>query len=590
MTKTTQEGTYGQPEQVRTGQSFIQGALVLTVSTAIVKIIGAIFKLPLANIIGTEGMGYFSTAYNIYNPIFTLATAGFPIAISRMVSASFRKKRYRDIRQIHKAAARIFIITGTVGCALMFLSSFIYTRIIHNPNAIYAMFALSPAILFSCLSSIYRGYYEGLRNMFPTAISEVIEATCKLLLGLSSAYVLITVGMNQYKATGTVFGQAAASEAAAKSIILPYAAASAILGITIGSMISFIFLMLRHKIKGDGIQRYNLRRAPAPMPLNDTIKYLIRIAIPIGLGALVVNIAGFIDSTFLQIRLGDIIRNHPGYLQNLYGSMFPNITDDAYPNSMVGSFNFASTLFMLIPAITQAFGVSALPSVTSAWTGGNRVEIKKSIETVIRASALFTIPAGLGLAVLSGPIVNLLYPHEPSAQLVSEVLVIMGIGAIFSSMCTPINSMLQAIGRVDLPVKLLSVGLVIKIVLNYTLVGIPEINIQGAGVGTLVCYAFITVAALYYLCREAKIVPNFVSIFIKPFIAALFCVAAAYASQGLLSMVIPSKFATLACIVVAVVIYVIALLLLKAITKEDILMLPKGQKIAKLLEKRKWIG
>lgn len=590
MTKTTQESTYGQSGQVSTGQSFIQGALILTVSTAIVKIIGAVFKIPLANIIGTEGMGYFSTAYNLYNPIFTLATAGFPIAISRMVSASFRKKRYRDIKQIHKAAARIFMITGFVGFALMFFGTFIYTQIIHNPNARYAMLALSPAILFSCLSSIYRGYYEGLRNMFPTAISEIIEATCKLLLGLSSAYVLLMVGMNQYKATGMVFGVAADSADSAKSIILPYAAASAILGITIGSFISFIFLMLRHKIKGDGIQRYNLRRSPVPMPLNDTIKYLIRIAIPIGLGALVVNIAGFIDSTFLQIRLGDIINNHPGYLQKLYGSMFPNISDSAYPNSMVGSFNFASTLFMLIPAITQAFGVSALPSVTSAWTGGNRTEIKKSIETVIRASALFTIPAGLGLAVLSKPIVSLLYPRELSAPLVSEVLVIMGIGAIFSSMCTPINSMLQAIGRVDLPVKLLSIGLVIKIALNYTLVGIPEINIQGAGVGTLVCYAFITVAALYYLCREAKIVPNFVSIFIKPFIAALFCVAAAYASQGLLSMVIPPRIATIACIVVAVVIYVIALILLKAITKEDILMLPKGQKIAKLLEKRKWIG
>ena len=150
---------------------------------------------------------------------------------------------------------------------------------------------------------------------------------------------------------------------------------------------------------------------------------------------------------------------------------------------------------MLIPAITQTFGISALPSVTRAWTEGSPKKIKASIESVIRITMLVTIPAGLGLSVMAKPIMSLLYSdggNTATVDTAASVLVILGIAAIFTSTSTPLCSMLQAVGRVDLPVKLLSVGVIIKIILNYTLVGIPAINIQGAGVGTLVCYVFIT--------------------------------------------------------------------------------------------------
>lgn len=580
----------------RGGQSFLQGALILTASMAVVKIIGALFKIPLGWILGPEGFGYFNSAYDLYNPLFTIATAGFPIAIARMVSENMARKRYRDVRQIHRVSIPIFLTLGLIGFLLMVVGTFIYCNVINTPDVKYATLTLAPTILFACLMSIYRGYYEGMQNMFPTAISEVIEALCKLILGLTASQLILYYGMNEYAQSGTVFGTPYASEALARSAVLPFAAAGAIVGITIGSAFGFIYLFIRFKLRGDGITKEELICSPRARSGRSTIKLLISIAVPIAIGALVMNVASLVDSTLIQRRLYDIMQNNPEELTAIYKDLIAQelVENDKVHTTLYGCYGYAATLMMLIPAITQTFGISALPSVTRAWTEGSPKKIKASIESVIRITMLVTIPAGLGLSVMAKPIMSLLYSdggNTATVDTAASVLVILGIAAIFTSTSTPLCSMLQAVGRVDLPVKLLSVGVIIKIILNYTLVGIPAINIQGAGVGTLVCYVFITFFALYFLCKEAHVRPDMVSIFLKPLAAAVICAGSAYGSYYLLTKVLSSaKLCTLLALVVAVIIYVIALLVLKAFTKTDLLMLPKGKKIAKALEKRHWIG
>ena len=577
----------------RAKQTFLQGALILTSSMIVVKVIGALFKIPLGAILGGDGMGYFTAAYTFYAPLYALATSGFPIAISRMVSENSTRKRFRDVRKIHKVSIPIFLITGSIGFAIMVGGAFIYTGAVHNQNAIYAILALAPTILFSCLMAIYRGYYEGMRNMFPTAISEVIEACSKLLLGLGLSYGTIAFLMNEYHTAGTVLGRPMANEELAKAEIMPIAAAAAIMGITIGSLFGFLFLILRHKIKGDGITKRELMESPKPRANRATVKVLVCTAIPIGLGAIVMNLANLIDSVLIQSRIYDIMNNNLSALLKACGGLIPETQIPTANNFLLGCFGYASSIMMLVPAITQTFGISALPSVTASWTGGDRREIKKSIESVIRITCLVAIPAGLGIAFLANPILDLLYnsaSRPAEVYIASKVLTIMGVSAVFAATSTPLCSLLQAIGRVDLPVKLLSVGVLIKIVMNYVLVGIPEINIQGAGTGSLFCYTFVTAAAFVLLCRQTKMRFDMVSIFIKPLVAALFCAVCAYAAQGLLSHVISSRLATMIGVTVAVIVYVIALFSLRAITRDDVLMLPKGQKIAKILEKRKWIG
>ncbi len=617
-------------------QSFLQGALILSMGTILVKIIGAVFKIPLTNLLGAQGLGYFNTAYNLYMPIYTIATAGFPIAVARMVAEKVALKRYNDVRQIYRAAVPLFTITGLAGFFLMFFGAFPFSDAVHNPSAVYSVLVLAPTLLFSCMMSVQRGYYEGLRNMYPTAVSQVIEALCKLLLGLLVAALVLSAGVSnglrEYETQGTVYGQAVTFTAEdekeinltldtemeegklqagqrdarydelraekiqnkpqdmARNQALPFAAAGAVLGVTVGSVIAYLYLLIRHRRKGDGITKEELAAAPPALSRKEIFRSMVSIAIPIALGALVTNVANFIDVFFVQNRLGHIQDTQPGYLKDLYGSLLSGVNPDKIVTTLYGCYGMAQTLYTLVPTLTQAFGISALPTVTTAWVQKDRAELKRSIESIIRITALVSIPAGFGLAALSGPIMRLLYSDANAAAIATPVLTVFGIGVVFVAMSIPLSSMIQGVGRVDLPVKFMAVGAVVKLVSTYFLVSIPSVNINGGPVGTFLCYVIIFTLDIVALCRITRIVPNFNSVFVKPLIASLICCGSAWAAQGLLARFLSDKIATLLALGVAVILYVVALLLLKAVSKDDILMLPKGQKIAKILEKYNWIG
>ncbi len=567
--------------------------MVLGSSMIIVKLMGMIYKILLSNQYGGVGTGLFNSAYALYNPLFMLSTAGFPIAISRMVSESITKKRYRDVKQIHRISVPIFVMAGCLCFLAMILGGFLYVKLIHADNAIFAVLCLSPTIFFGCLMSIYRGYFEGMRNMVPTAVSEIIEAICKLFLGFTASYLVTKWGMSKYEATGYVFGTKCANAVEAQSVIVPIAIGAAITGISIGSVLGFVFLFIRYK-RGDGITIEELRKSPPPRAPGATLRTMIRTAIPVGLGAIIMSIADMVDSTIVNIRINHIMQDNPQALLNVYGSLIPDnvLESGATHTYLYGCYGIALTLMMLITAVTQVFGTSALPSVTAAWTSGNKEQLKKSMETVMRVTTLVTIPSGIGMSVLAEPLLSLIY-HGSSVsnevEIGSRVLVVMGISVIFIATSTPMCSMLQAVGRMDVPLKLFAAGMVMKIVVNYILVGIPEVNIQGANIGSIVCYGFVTVVALYVLCRETRIVPDFVSIFVKPLMASLVCGVAAYFSEIFFDYFFKQRIATILAVLTAIIVYIIALFLFRAIKREDILQMPKGNKIVKILEKRKLI-
>ncbi len=579
----------------RKSQSFLKGAMVLGSSMIIVKLMGMIYKILLSNQYGGVGTGLFNSAYALYNPLFMLSTAGFPIAISRMVSESITKKRYRDVKQIHRISVPIFVIAGCICFLAMVLGSFIYIKLIHADNAIFALLCLSPTIFFGCLMSIYRGYFEGMRNMVPTAISEIIEATCKLFFGLTASFLVTKYGMGQFAKTGYVFGIKCANEVEAESAIIPIAIGAAITGISLGSLLGFLFLFIRYKRGGDGITRDELRNSPPPRKSGTTLRIMVKTAIPIGLGSIIMSLADMIDSTLVQVRINNIMQSDPKALLGVYGSLIP---DSVYYGEethtfLYGCYGIALTLMMLVTAVTQVFGTTALPSVTAAWTSGNKRQLKKSMETVMRVTTLVTIPSGIGMSVLAEPLLSMIYHGSSVAaevEIGSKVLAVMGISVIFIATSTPLCSMLQAIGRMDVPLKLFTIGMAMKIVVNYILVGIPWINIQGANIGSIVCYGFVTVVALFVICRETKIVPDFVSIFVKPLFAGIICGITAYFSEIFFDILFKQRIATILAVITAIIVYIIALVLIRAIKREDILQMPKGNKIVKILEKHRLIG
>ncbi len=568
-------------------QSFLHGAMILTGGIILVKIIGALFKAPLTWVIGEDGMGYYNTAYMLYSPLYSLATAGLPIAVSRLTAESSALGRKRDVREWYRVSIPVFTLMGGAGTLLMALGAPLYAKWIGNLRALPCMAVLAPAILFSCLTAIYRGSYEGLRNMYPTALSELIEAVGKLALGLVPAHWVMQEALREFSLSGSVWGVPAPSEAYARSLASPLAAAGAALGVTTASLASFLVLAGYRKRRGDGIAEEELSRAPVPAPRAALRRRLLKTALPVGAGAVAVNLSGLLDAAFLQTRLRGVMERAPGALLAQYPSMIPEeiLAENTVPNFLYGCYSMALTLFLAVPAITQAFGISALPTVTAAWARGGRERLRRSIEMVLRVSAFVSIPAGLGLSVLAEPLTRLVFGDRPSSPITARVLAVLGIAAVFASLSTPINSMLQAMGRADLPVKLLLCGLTGKAAIHFYCSGIPEINLLGAAAGTLACYGFVTVCGLVLLRRVSGVSPRAGAALCKPFAASVLCAAAARGGYALLTQAVPDRAATLLAVFFAAVVYAFSLLLLRAIPKDDLLMLPKGQKIAKILEK-----
>ncbi len=573
------------------GQSLVEGAAILTFGTILVKVIGAVFKIPLGNVIGEAGMGYFSAAYALYLPVYTLSAAGFPSALSRQVAENVAMGRYKDARKVHRVAQRVFLITGILGFIAMSAGGFIYIKFV-DPDSIYSVLAMSPSVFFCCMMASYRGYYEGLRNMTPTAVSQVIEALGKLFIGLGLAVGIMYYGEYTFHNNLTAYGVTVNTLEQAHIASYPYAAAGSLAGIAIGSLLGLVYMLIHQKKRGDDITEEELASSPAPHTSREILKTFFTIGIPIAMGVLVLNITQIIDAITIQNRLEGI---DPAMLRGIYGQLLDSVTDDKIPNFLYGAYNFGINLYNLVPYITQALGVSALPTLAAAWAIHRKSKIHSSINSVIKISVLIGFPAGLGICALAGPILELLYPGKPAAVIAVPMLRVLGVMVLFGALVTPINSMLQAVGRQKVPVYLMLIGASIKLLMNFTLVGIPEINIKGAPIGSISCYMFIVVVSLVILYRRAKIKPDIITTFIKPLFASVLCAASAWAVNGLLTSMLHSDsrivgaLITVAAIVVAVAVYTFVILLIKGITKEDILMLPKGEKIVNVLEKRNLI-
>ena len=575
-------------------QSFVKGAMVLTISIIVVKLIGVAFKVLFANIVDGVGNGVFNSAYELYNVIFTVASAGFPIALSRMVSEYVSKQRYNDVRRLHKISIPFFITTGALCCLLMIALSGTFSRMIGNSAVQLPVIALSPIVFFGCLMSIYRGYFEGMRYMVPTAISEIIESAGKLLVGFSLAYAVNHFATTEYNQSGTIFGKVMADETMFNNTLASYTVSAAFIGISFGSFCAVAFLMIKYRLVKGGITKQQLADSPRAKAKRELFKKLTITAIPIGLGSFVMSIASTIDSILVQNRIVNIMETGNGsVLQSIYhfldaGEFALNSSGEySIQVYLYGCYGYALTFLMLVTAVTQAFGQSAMPALTSAWTVKDKTLIRKNINTILKMTLLVTLPAGIGLSVLAQPLLTLLYGVRDEVTIATSVLQIMGISSIFIATSTPICSMLQAIGRVDMPLKLYTVGMIIKIIINYILVGIPSINIQGAAVGSLVAYLFVSVVGIYIIAKETGVVPDFNKILLKPLLAAVCCGVSAFGCNYLISnyIVEPGRFTVMPSIIVAVVVYVLALLLFKGITEEDLQEFPGGNKIGKILAK-----
>lgn len=583
--------------------SFVKGAAILTVSMVIVKVFGLLNKIVLVRIFthcGVEGMasfgmGLYANAYELFVVIFTVATGGLPIAISRLVSENMTQKRYKDVRLIHKISVPFFTILGLVCFAIVFGASIPYSQfVIKSPYAIYGMMCLAPTVFFGCLASAYRGYYEGQRNMVPTAVSEIIEAVVKLVVGSVLAYGILIWGLKSNAATHSFLGFHFESQDEAMHTIIAFSVAGAIIGISLSSMLSWLYYFLKFRIQGDGIPKEYYENSIEAREKRETFMTIIKTALPIAGGALVMSLASWIDSIIIQNVLLNLAHTHGRELEMQYGRFYSPETffgkHITIHTNLWGCYSNALTLMQLVTAVTQVFGSSAMPNVTSAWTKGDKNELRQSINTVLKLTMMFTLPMAFGLIVLAHPIMGFVYGKSPEiVEIGGNVLMVMGFTTIFTAIITPICSMINGIGKVKIPMILYIICLFVKIGTSWIFVSIPSINIQGATAGSLISYALICVIGMYLLVKYSKVVPDFFSTTVKPLIGAIGCAAVAFFVNMFLEKFMDYRLSLVFTVVVAAVVYIAILLILRTFSAREVQILPKGEKIAKTLEKLRLI-
>lgn len=568
-------------------QNVLDGAMILVIATGLVKVIGAIYKIPLTGIIGTTARGYFASAYNIYTPVYAISMAGLPVAVSTIVARYSAIGRYRDVKQVLKVTFPVFCGMGIIGTLILMLLAKPYSVSVNSPYAVYSMLCIAPSIFFCCFMSTYRGYYEGLSNMYPTAISEVIESLGKLVFGLAFAYGVIKFSN------------------ADNELKYAYAAAAAISGVSLGTVLGAVYTNFRHRIKKDGITKVMLVNSPPAKSQKAILRELIAIAIPAAISSLVLNITNFIDTWMIQNRLDSVVAKHYDDIMAIYGTSINSagVAKDTIHTFLYGAYDTTLDFKNLIPTIMMTLGVSAIPVISAAISKRDMKTVNDTVNTVFRTTMLIALPAGAGFFALSEPIMELLYngtENQHGIAVAAPVLALYGLLMAIFTLSGPLVNILQAIGRADAPAKSLAIGCIFKILINYILIGIPSINIKGAVIGTAVFYLWTCIYNYAVLKKETSVKLQLKSVFIKPLISSVLCfLAASFTYKGLSSVLTfgnadsrlnGNSLSCLAAIAVAVLVYAISVLLTKTLVKDDILMLPKGEKLVKILEKFKVLG
>ena len=542
-------------------QNFIHGAAILTVGVIIMKLLGFIYKIPLGNILGDEGYSMFTSAYSIYFIFFTLATAGLPVALSRLIAEADANGRAKQEEKTFRVALATFAVIGTIFALILFLfPEWLAAKYLENPDAALSIKAMAPSILLVCLVSAYRGYCQGNGNMIPTTVDEVLEVLFKVISGLILASCLLRAGYGK-----------------------PVGSAGAILGVSIGSVISLLYMIIYKR------RQYSELSAPYTSGIhdpNDTpdddelvapawkiVKDILSIGIPIAFGACIMAILNSVDSKLCMNRL-----------QSAAGFSYYQA------KVLYGVYGKAQTLFNLPAAFITPLTIAIVPEISGAIAKGANAAARKTSADAMRISAVISLPMGVGLTVLAYPIMNVLYPNSNAAG--PGLLAIMGVASFF--VCTVLmeNAILQASGHEKLTMVTMISGGLVKIIVNWFLVAQRSINIYGAPVGTLVSYVVMALMNYIFICVSLKHRPKLFGIFARPLAASVLMGAAAWAIYGLCARFIGAvswsriALCMLAAIAVAVIIYLVSTIALRSITKEDMKLIPGGEKIANFLHIR----
>lgn len=518
--------------------SFFGGAAILAAGIALVKVIGAFFKIPIVNIIGSKSYADFNNAYNIYSLLLTMSTAGQSVALSKMVAASHAVGKERQVRKMLRVSLTLFASVGFLSFLLMFFGNHVLAGWLYDKQTAAAIRYLAPAVVFvSCLSS-FRGYAQGHAYMVPSAVSQVIEALGKLLIGLPLAWLAVKAGKGE-----------------------DMCAAYAILGVTVGSALALCYMVAEY-----GRNRARVDPREEVSGTGSILKELLAIAIPITLTSSAMSLINLIDARVVQ-----------GQLQNALGMA------EEQSRLLYGTYSGVMNIYNLPASFIVAITASVIPNVSAAMARERHKEAGRVMKAAFHVTALLVFPMGVGMSVLGEPIVRLIFPALDAA-LAGPLLSILGIASIFVCMVQVSNAVLQAYGYQRLPIGVMVAAGTAMLLIDYNLVAVPSINIFGSPIGTLCCFVIAAAVDFYLIHRLIPHPPRFFRLFFGPVLATAAMGVSAWGSYKLAHLVLGNTLSVLIAILVAVAVYGFLVVYLKLLSRSELKLMPKGDKIADLLK------
>lgn len=536
---------------------YISSAFILLISTVLVKIIGAVYKIPLTAYIGATGRGYFSVAYNLCMPVHALTMGAFPIALSKLVSTYNAQGNYLKIKALKKAAGRLFFIVGAAGLAVMIIAAKPYSQTIaSSPKSVYTILALAPSVFFSCLAASKRAFAEGYLDMKPTAASQVIEALFKMVFGLLFARISMTSLIDFYSQYGTVLDVNAASEEEALAAIYPLTSAAAMAGVTFGSIASWIFVSIYTGCRYNSFPsgRINVKEA-----MNE----LVMFSVPLVGATVVQSVSNFVDSASIQYSLSMCSKDSL-LLQ------YPQAGDDVY-TYVYGIYSAAMDFKNLVPGIVMALGVTAVPAVSAAYESSQE-RFSTLMTSILKYTAVLGSAGGMVLSLFAEDILNVFYGSNNSDIAVGAERLLFFFGVTMLPCCIASTAVfcVQSLGYSKQIIVPFAVSAVVRAAMNYFIVGNDSINIIGTAASNFAGFIIITVWSLIIIRKKTNCKINITDIFIKPIICtAVTFFAVKFIREGLFKNL--SEIITfILCMGICIVILLFVLFLLRAISLQEL--------------------
>lgn len=538
------------PETAKTTkkESFMQGVITIMFSQILIKVLGLIYTLYLTNRdgFGDAGNAIYVSGYQIYALLLTISSIGVPNAISKLVSERLAVGDNKGANRIFKVALATFGIIGAFGTMLLFFGAHTLAYDwMQIPEAELTLIALSPAIFFVSISSVMRGYFNGRRTLKITARAQTLEQIFKTILTIVIVEIVAHI-----TSTSTEMMAAGANVAT-----------------TIATFSSFVYLFMYYRLKRKEIGREIEQTVNYKYEnIKTIVKNILMVSIPLTLSSIMTSFNKNIDSFTVKRILSTYMPSDMATV--LYGRLSGKV----------------DTITNLPLAINIAFATALVPAISAAMAKGEKETVTKRTSFSLLTSMLIGLPCIAGLIIFAQPILNLLYPNANQGALLLQLI---AFSVIFSILSQTINGVLQGMGKVLVPAFALGTGVLVKLVLNLVLLRIPALNVYGAAIGSIACHLTAFTIVFYILNKNVKLDLTFRKFFLKPVLATAIMGVCSYTVFLLLNSIIPGNKATIISILFAMIIYVLSVAVLKIYNKEDIYMLPKGDKIYKILEKMK---